>query len=186
MTSSDSTPTDTQISLANVVVDIEKSAARAGWDHAPSLYALVPTSQLIAQPDIPSDVAEALRSGWDGSESHLSAVIQDDLPDDDLEELLGHLAWPHTVAGAAITVERIIVPPEVEAEAPEDPEKAVEYISSHPDRTEVRLAVGVLRTGESWCALRARPFDSDNRVGQGSMLVPNLVNALHASFTDDK
>ncbi len=175
-------PTAPQIALANVVVDIEKAAAHAGWDHAPSLYALVPTQRLLEQPDIPADIADALRQGWDGSAHHLSAVIQEDLPEDDLEELLGHLAWPEQVAGAAITVERVIVPPEVEAEAPEDPEAAVEFISAHPQREEVRLAVGVLRTGERWSAIRARSFDSDDKVGQGSALVPNLTDALAASF----
>lgn len=185
---SDSTemPTARQIALANVVVEIERAAARVGWDHAPSLYALAPTGELIERPDVPADIVENLKTGWDGTPEHLSAIIQDDLPEDDLEEMLGHLGWPQEVAGAALTVERVIVPPEVEAEAPEDPDLAVEFISTHPARTEVRLAVGVLRSGESWCALRARPFDSDDKVGQGSMLVPNLVEALLASFADEE
>lgn len=188
MTDSDSSmmPTAHQVALANVVVDIEKAASRAGWDHAPSLYALVPTADLIAQPDLPADIAQALREGWDGSDSHLSAVIQEDLPEDELEEILGHLAWPEQVAGAALTVERVIVPPEVEAAAPADLEEAMEFISNHPSRTEVRLAVGVLRSGESWCALRARTFDTDDKVGQGSLLVPSLVEALAASFAPDE
>lgn len=175
-------PTAHQIALANVVVDIERTAARVGWDHAPSLYALVPTSVLLEQPDLPEDIATSLRSGWDGSAEHLSAVIQEDVPDEDLEELLAHLGWPELVAGAALTVERVTVPPEVEDEAPEDPQAAVEFISAHPKREEVRIAVGVLRSGESWTAIRARSFDADDKVGQGSALVPSLVGALAASF----
>ena len=140
-------PSARQIALANVVVDIEKGAARVGWDHAPSIYALVPTAMLLADPNLPADIAEQLRGGWDGSEDHLSAII-----------------------------------PEVEDEAPEDPEEALEFISNHPARTDVRLAVGVMRTGESWCALRTRAFDSDDKVGQGSVLVPALVDALRASL----
>ncbi len=179
-------PTARQIALANVIVDIERSAARVGWDHAPSLYALVPTADLVAQPDIPTDIAEQLKTGWDGSPDHLSAIVQEDLPEDDLEELLGHLGWPPEVAGAAITVERVIVPPEVEEQAPEDPEEALQFISNHPSRTDVRLAVGALRTGESWCAVRTRAFDSDDKVGQGSALVPNLVDAIMASLSEDE
>ena len=170
-------PSAREIALANVVVDIEKGAARVGWDHAPSIYALVPTAMLLADPNLPADIAEQLRSGWDGSDEHLSAIIQEDLADDDIEQVLAHLAWPETVPGAALTVERIVVPPEVEDEAPEDPEEA-----NHPLRTDVRLAVGVMRTGESWCALRTRAFDSDDKVGQGSALVPALVDALRASL----
>ncbi len=168
--------------LATVVRDIERAAARAGWDHAPSLYALVPTRQLVEQPDIPGDVAAQLRHGWDGTPWHLSAVIQEDLPEDELEEMLGHLAWPESVAGAALTVERIIVPPEVEAQAPEDPDEALAFILNHPSRTDVRLAVGVLRSGETWTAVRTRAFDADDQVGQGENLVPGLTQALLSSF----
>lgn len=178
-------PSTRQIALANVVVDIERSAARIGWDHAPSLYALVHTSQLLTQPDLPEDIAQQIRKGWDGSEEHLSAVIQEDLREEDLEEVLGHLGWPEQVAGAAITVERLVVPPEVEDQAPEDPEEAIQFISNHPSRADVRLAVGALRTGESWCALRTKAFDSDDKVGQGTHLVPNLVDALLASLEPD-
>lgn len=179
-------PSPAQVALANVVHDIELGASRAGWDHAPSLYALVTTSQLLSQSDLPTDIADQVRAGWDGSASHLSAIVQEDLPEDELEELLGHLGWPEEVAGAALSVERIIVPPEVEAQAPEDPEEALAFISEHPSRTDVRLAVGVLRTGESWCAMRARTFDSDDQVMTGSDLVPGLVEALHASFAPDE
>lgn len=175
-------PTSRQIALATIVVDIERMASKAGWDHAPSLYALVPTEQLLGQADLPEEIAQQIRADWDGTPDHLSAIIQEDLPQDDLEEVLGHLAWPAQVAGAALTVERIVVPPEVEALAPQDPEEAIAFISSHPSRTEVRLAVGVLRSGESWCALRTRTFDFDDKVGQGSNLVPNLVEALRMSL----
>ena len=68
------------------------------------------------------------------------------------------------MAGAALTVERIIVPPEVEEQAPADPEAAVEFISNHPERQDVRLAAGVLRSGESWTAVRARAFDQDDKL----------------------
>lgn len=179
-------PTSRQIALATVVVDIERAASRAGWDHAPSLYALVRTRDLLAQGDLPAGVAEQIRSGWDGSADHLSAIIQEDLPADELEEVLGRLGWPERVAGAALTVERVVVPPEVEEQAPEDPEEALRFISNHPSCTDVRLAVGALRTGESWCALRTRAFDSDDKVGQGSDLVPNLVEALRLSLEPDE
>ena len=46
-------PSAREIALANVVVDIEKGAARVGWDHAPSIYALVPTAMLLADPNLP-------------------------------------------------------------------------------------------------------------------------------------
>ncbi|MCD4556780.1 PPA1309 family protein [Schaalia sp. lx-100] len=182
MTSTEFMPTRQQIALANVVVDIEKTAARAGWDHAPSLYALVPTQDLLERSDLPVDVKKQLKHGWDGSAEHLSAIIQDDLYENDLEDILGHLAWPEEVAGAAVSVERVVVPPQVEEEAPTDPELALQFIQNHPARTDVRLVAGVLRTGQSWSAVRSRSHDSDDKVGQGSALAPSLTEALLASF----
>ena len=115
------TPTARQIALAHVVIDIEKAASVVGWDHAPSLYALVHTAMLLEQPDLPDELKDALRKEWDGTDEHLSAIIQEDFQGDDLEEMLAHLAWPPSVVGAALIVERVIVPPEVEAQAPADP-----------------------------------------------------------------
>ena len=168
-------PTSRQIALANVIVDIERTAARAGWDQAPALYALVPTAELLNQPGLPAQIAEQIRAGWDGSADHLSAIIQEDLAKDDLEDILGHLGWPDQVLGAALSVERVIVPPE----------EALTFITNHPQRSDVRLAVGALRTGESWCALRTRAFDADDKVGQGARLVPNLVDALMLSLESE-
>ena len=122
------TPTARQIALAHVVIDIEKAASVVGWDHAPSLYALVHTAMLLEQPDLPDELKDALRKEWDGTDEHLSAIIQEDFQGDDLEEMLAHLAWPPSVVGAALSVERVIVPPEVEAQAPADPEEAIAFI----------------------------------------------------------
>ena len=44
------------------------------------------------------------------------------------------------------------------------------------------MAVGVLRSGESWCVLRSRSHDDDASVYQGEHLVPGLVEALTATF----
>ncbi|WP_242491674.1 PPA1309 family protein [Actinomyces minihominis] len=172
--------------LRKVTEEIEAGAARLGWDRPPAVYALVPTRQLLETPDIPEDVLNDLREAWDGTSEHLSAILQDSIPNDELEETLPKLAWPETVFGSALTVERIIVPPEVEDEAPEDPEAALEFISSHPARTDVRLTIGVTRDGDSWCAVRARTFDDPNRVGKGENLVPALVEALKMGFAPDE
>ena len=169
------TPTADQLALAHVVLDIEKAASLVGWDHAPSLYALVRTATLLDQPDLPEELKGALRQEWDGTDTHLSAIIQEDFQGEDLEEMLAHLAWPPSVVGAALSLERVI--------APEDPDEALAFISNHPKATDVRIAAGALRSGETWSALRARTFDSDDKVGQGSQLVPGLTDALLASLS---
>ena len=141
------------------------------------------TATLLEQPDLPEELKDALRQEWDGTDTHLSAIIQEDFQGEDLEEMLAHLAWPPSVVGAALSLERVIVPPEVEAQAPEDPDEALAFISNHPKVTDVRIAAGALRSGETWGALRARTFDSDDKVGQGSRLVPGLTDALLASLS---
>lgn len=172
-------------SLKKVTHEIEQGAARLGWDRPATLYALVLTGELLESADLPADIDAQIRAGWSGEAEHLSAILQDSPGEEEIEEILPRLAWPESVAGAAVSVERIIVPPAVEDAAPEDPEEALEFISSHPTRTDVRLTVGVLRSGESWCAIRTRTFDDDSRVGTGENLVPSLVEGLLAGFAPD-
>ena len=178
-------PTPQTTALRTVIEEIEAGAAALGWDRPPALYALVPTAQLLETSDIPQDIREDLQGAWDGTKEHLSAILQDAVPDSELEEILPKLAWPKTVFGSALTVERIIVPPSVEDDAPDDPEEALEFISNHPARTDVRLTIGVTREGDSWCTVRARTFDDPDRVGKGENLVPALVEALRMGFNPD-
>ncbi len=171
--------------LRRVVDELEVGSARVGWDRPPALYALVRTEHLLNTPGLPPDVAESLRAEWDGSPEHLSAVAQETVPQDDLEELLPKIAWPETVAGAALTVERIILPDDADEDAPEDPDEAVHYAENHPARTDIRVVVGVNRDGDSWCEVRARTFDDRKRVGQGPKLVPALVEGLRIGLTEE-
>lgn len=176
-------PTDAAASaLAQAVMEIEQAAANAGWDHAATVYALVPTASLLQIPDLPEDMNTYLQSQWDGSEHHLTAVIQEDLPGTDLEQTLSQLAWPEEVVGAAACSERVSVPTQVQESAPADPLEALEYFANHPQRDELRVVAGVLRDGQSWCAVRARSHDCDAEVASGQDLVPALVEALRATF----
>ncbi len=168
--------------LAKAVMEIEQAAANAGWDHAATVYALVPTASLLQIPELPEDMVQYLQSQWDGSEHHLTAVIQEDLPGADLEDTLSQLAWPDEVAGAAVCSERVSVPQDVQDAAPEDPVEAVEFFAAHPQRDELRVVAGVLREGDAWCAVRARSHDSDEQVASGANLVPGLVEALLETF----
>ncbi len=178
--------TQAQWALHTVVDEIEQGAASLGWDRPPALYAIVRTEELLNTPDLPEDVAQGLHDTWDGSSSHLSAVLQESLGEDHLEEVLPQIAWPESVYGAALTVERLIAPPEVEAQAPTDPEEAIEFISNHPLSADVRLTIGVTRDGDSWCEVRTRAFDDIGSVGRGVNLVPSLVEGLKLGFATDE
>lgn len=207
----DGVVTSLQTSLHNVhsplvqcAIETERYVASAGWDQPTRLFALVETAKLIAaEPSL----AEQLRRGGDGAASvdggdgsnggsgddsestdvgdALSAIEQDELPPTDpLEDFLGMLAWPAEVAGVALAVERIVVPPEAEADLPDDPDEATRVLAAHPDRVEVRLLAAVTRDGESTCLLRQRPNDSDDAVAVGRDIAPELVAALAATLED--
>ncbi len=166
--------------LAEAVREVERHVAAQGWDGPVVVYSLVRSADLVAASP---EMAAELPAGAAGDPEHLTAIVQEGLPEaDTLEDLLAQLAWPETVAGTAVVVERIVVPPEAEAGMPAEASDAVEYLLDHPDRQDVRIAAGVLRTGESWCALRSRANDSDDAVGGGPAAVPGLVEALAATL----
>jgi len=81
-----------------------------------------------------------------------------------------------------VVVERVVLPPAAEEAMPADPDEALAYLMAHPDRQDVRMAVGVLRSGESWCTVRTRANDDDDAVAGGRDLVPGLIEAVTATF----
>lgn len=163
-----SEPTDLQ--LRRVVHELERHASQVGWDQPARIFALVETSDLLSREP---DLAEAL--GVEGDADGYTPVEQEALgPDRELEEVLMEIVWPDIVPGCAVVVERLVLPPEVETQVPEESEAAAEFAANHPEREEVRIVVGVLREGGSWCALRMRSHDDDLEVLVGDDLVPGL------------
>jgi hypothetical protein len=165
--------------LSIAALDTERHVAAAGWDQNPRLFALVSTADLMErEPHL-----RAQRQGADLAEGALSAIEQENLPrTSNLESLLGGIAWPDAVLGAAIAVERIVVPPEAERDLPVHADTAVDALASHPLRRDVRLLVAVTRDGQTRCLLRQRAHDSDDQVAMGEDLAPGLVHALRATL----
>lgn len=170
--------------LAEAVTEVERHVAAGGWDGPVRVFALVPTAAaLAAEPSLRSVLAPEVVAAAGTNPHHLTSVEQEGLPAaEGLEDLLAGLAWPDTVVGAAVVVERVVLPPEAEAGMPADPEAALDHLMTHPDRQDVRIAVGVLRSGPSWCAVRTRANDADDAVGHGPNLVPGLVAAMAATL----
>lgn len=164
--------------LPGIARELEAYAAASGWDQPARLFALVDTAELLAaQPDLASALAESAPS--------LTPIEQEPVPGTELEELLAGIVWPETVAGAAAVVERVVLPPEADAEIPEDPEEARLWAQQHPDRQEVRLVAAAVRGGSAYCALRMRAHDEAASVVMGPDLVPALVSLLHATFEEE-
>ncbi|MDI9883562.1 PPA1309 family protein [Streptomyces sp. HNM0645] len=168
--------------LTRAVLEIDEYASGLGWDQPARLFALVDTAQLRTQePDL------AAQLGLDDGEAAapLTPVEQDEIPSGaPLDEFLGTIAWPDAVAGCALTVERLMLPPSAETSVPEGLDEAglAQWVAAHPDRQEVRMTVAVLRDGARESALRLREKDSATEVLTGADLVPGLADALSATF----
>lgn len=196
-----------QVALERAVREAEGHVAGYGWDGPVRLFALVRTSQaLTREPDLSDGLSSEDATASADDPEHLLLVEQDDLdelatdeaagrptptsgpdaPVDPLERMLARLAWPDEVDGVALTVERLVVPPDVEAQAPAAPEAAVRWLAQHPRRRDVRIAAGVLRDGSRACVVRTRADDSDGEehVVTGVDLVPGLTRALAATLSD--
>lgn len=167
--------------LAAAVLEIESHIAEAGWDQPARLYALVDTARIVAQ-----EPALAAQMGLDGAaeEGSFTSVEQEALPDQPLEVTLESIVWPPEVTGCAAVVERLVLPPGVDAEIPDDPAAAGEFASNHPLRQEVRIVAGATRAGATYCALRLRAHDDDQSVVDGTELVPGLLELLRSTLEE--
>ncbi|QXJ24611.1 hypothetical protein AGRA3207_005968 [Actinomadura graeca] len=168
--------------LEEVVLDLERHWAGRGWDAQPCLYALVRSTELRkAEPELADQL------GLTGGADTLAALEQPGLPDRDaVEDALASIAWPDTVEGCALVIERVVLPPEAEEEIPDDEAEAAAYAAAHPGREDVRMVVGVLRDGARHSALRLRRHDAEDEVLAGPDLVPALAEALAATFEPDE
>lgn len=166
--------------LDRAVRELERHVARGGWDGPLRVFALIRTAEAIGRdPSLRDQLPLDLVASAEGDPEHITSVEQEGLPDgDSVEQVLGSITWPDAVDGAAVVVERFVVPPEAERDLPSDPEHALDVLMAHPERQDVRLAVGVLRDGTSSCAVRTRGNDQDFAVGSGPDLAPGLVHAL--------
>ena len=174
---------DVDPALATAVLEIEAHIAAGGWDQPARLYALVDTAQLVVR-----EPALASAMGLDSSSAQgsLTAIEQDQLsPERPLESVLESIVWPANVAGCAAVVERLVLPPDADADIPEDPSRAEEFAREHPDRQEVRIVAGVTRSGSTYCALRLRAHDDDQSVVGGSDVVPGLLALLGATLEEE-
>jgi hypothetical protein len=162
--------------LRAAVREIEAHAAEAGWDQPARLYALVPTSDIVAREP---QLAAAMGLDPATAAGSLTPVEQDQMPaGQELEQALQGIMWPPEVFGCAAVVERLVLPSGADVAVPEDPQQAQEYVASHPDRQEVRIVAAATRDTATYCALRLKSHDDDNSVVESPDLVPALLELL--------
>jgi hypothetical protein len=168
-----------KLRLLEVVREVEKHVADLGWDQNPRLFALARTAELVA---LEPELREALGPAADDPAS-LTPIEQEQLDHSTpLDEVLARTMWPDEVAGAAVVLERVMLPPTAETDLPDDPAELEAMVASHPERQDVRMAVVVTREGLRMCAVRMRSHDTDDQVLTGEDLVPGLAEALAATL----
>ena len=167
--------------LVELVREIERYVATDGWDQNPRMFALARTTELVR---LEPELAEALGAAVEDPES-LTPIEQEQLDHDrPLDEVLATTMWPAEVAGAALVLERLVLPPSAEDVLDErDPAALEDAAATHPDREDVRMAVLVTRDGQRVCAVRLRSHDVDDEVLVGENVVPRLADALAATLT---
>ena len=140
--------------LVEVVREVEKFVAELGWDQNPRLFALARTAELV---QLEPALAGALGAQAQDPDS-LPPIEQDTLDaSKPLDEVLATTMWPPDVVGAALVLERLMLPPQAETTLPTDDDGSLaQLIADHPDRQDVRLAVVVLRDGQRECELDRR------------------------------
>lgn len=168
--------------LLSAALDIERHVAADGWDQPALMFALVPTETIRAdQPELADQLGVT-----DGGPA-LTTFEQPAPPDEEeLDEFLARIEWPAQIAGAALVVERIVLPPEAEDEIADRPDAAA-AARAHPAAQDMRIVVAVMKDGEQMSVLRLRgaqdgPDAADDSVLTGTDLVPGLSEALLATF----
>lgn len=164
--------------LVSALAEIERHVAHAGWDSPARLFALVPTADLLAaEPALADQLAPP------ATPDALSCVEQDGFhAGDDIVDALARLAWPPTVAGVALALERLFLPAGLEADLPDDPDAAAAAVAAHPGRRDIRVVVGVTRDGARHGLARLKDHPDDLLAAPD--LVPGLADALAQTLHD--
>ena len=158
--------------LVACLMEIERHVASSGWDQPARLFALVPTVELIA-----AEPALAAHLGPPTSPDALSSVEQEGFgAGEDPVDALALIAWPATVHGCAMALERTFLPPDAEADLTTDPQDHARIVAAHPRRMDVRVVVGASRDGTRHGVGRLRTHPDELLAGPD--LVPGLASAL--------
>lgn len=153
--------------LQQVVLEVERHAAKSGWDQPASVFALVDTAELVQrEPQL------AALLGIEETAHGTLTPVEQEPASETLEELLATILWPPEVAGCAVVLEASTEQPG----AGSDPA---------PSPGDARIVAGAMRSGEGFCAVRQRAHDEDDLVLTGPDLVPGLLQLLHATLEPD-
>lgn len=167
--------------LLRALAEIEDHVRAEGWDQPPRLYSLAPTSDVVSrQPRL----AEQLGVDPEAPPEGALTPIEQEVDDRPLDDILATISWPDVVSGCALVVERIVLPPHVEEQMPDDPETAASWAQRHPSRSDVRIVIGVLRDGSYSAVVRVKGHDAPEELIRNADISPDISDALAATFAE--
>ena len=169
--------------LVAALMELERHVGESDWEQPPRLFALVSTDALIAaEPELA--VQLGLRGSADGGHPDaLTAIEQEHFrPGGDLLADLSSIYWPAAVHGCALALESSFLPADAEADIPDDPDEAREYVASHEQQQEMRVVVGVDRDEHRHGVARLRSQPTE--LLGASDLVPGLTEALAHTLSE--
>src|ERR1022692_4089411 len=99
MTQTPEPPAPRSIMLEALTAEIEAFADQAGWDTPPTLFALVSTKLLAADPAAASLLSPdgSPLNPEDFAPEALTPIAQEELPEGPLDEALAQIGWPTEV-----------------------------------------------------------------------------------------
>lgn len=167
--------------LVAALVQLEYHVGHLGFDQPPRLFALVRTHELLAsQPEL----AETAGLSADAPEGALTAIEQDGFDaGPDLNAALERIMWPETVVGVACSMVSSFLPAGIEAELPDDPADAALYVAEHPNKVDLLIVAGAMRSGARHGVGRMITHPDD--LLAGTELVPGFTEALARTLLDD-
>lgn len=170
--------TETQVALTLAVQEIDQSISPEQDSVKIRLYALVASDKLL--PVIADEqLATQLRQDIAKTPCHLSAIEQEQLTTEVLEDLLATTFWDQTVDGCAIVAYQHTASTQAGAEAGQT--NQIASVRNHHSYKPTRITAGVLRNGENWFILGTSEEGKWKRRA-GINVIPSLVQAMMSTL----
>lgn len=175
-----------QVAVALAVKEIFNTVISQGLGQPIRLFSLVKSSKIVDLPGIDDDLKTTLKNSIDFIPEHLSSIEQENIPQIEIDELLGKIKWDEGVDGCALYMEQNAVDEKSKENAPENEKEQIEYYKNHESFTKICVCAGVDRQGTSWTVIKVVDNSGElkdiEESNSGVNLIPEITTALLTTF----
>ena len=144
------------------------------------------SSKLVNLPNLDETLKNNLKNAIDFVPEHLSSIEQENIPQIEIDDLLGQIKWDEDVDGCAIYLEQNAVDQTSIKNAPQDEEEQLEYYKNHESFTKICVCAGVIKNGTSWTVMKVvkdpNNLEDTEESRSGVDIIPEITAALGATF----